>query len=630
MALVYTDPPYGKLNPWGEMMEGPTEFAYGTEEFAMGLSTVPVGQIKAIVLYASKEMIGPGEVDSADMSGHRNQSQEVVVVRARIPELGLGSSPRLIPSTNNKNDSGMTSEDWALIMQPLYRFISKDMEVTRLPDPGDVVLVDWRNRRTYSQGQYYGIDNQSKVNLQHMPSANAAAAFLSQPPGTFSKIGAGSHRPKPVTTADPNMSPPSRYLPNVRMPRIHHDYPFTVCRTVAGAAGAKVKEIKFYEDDKLSHEEQIAVLRERGERTCKLVKHRRHNVKGPARVSGGTYTVKYPITNIIIHNPSNPRYFGPARLRVTSFAASSGDRKRSQLVQLKSTSLYKNASDLVQEQMVKEFWKTSGGVQKYWPDLKSTHYSVHSAALLHAAPGEFGDGPCNMIQEHVDPREYYCFHAASGFNERSIGIEVIRPTRKKGVAHDPANGLIKGTKWWVGEKNAIWCKHNDFEQAYELIRWLVSRRDDVFNIPLQFPGVKIEGVDHNVHDDVDAVPIEAYSNQTFIWGTPTHGPMNKKREWQHAEIVGWHAKPKYGKVKKTGLPLHHMKYSRGIMAHARFGHSDGLCTEFYCLMRFMGYNPQDSFALLRRALGDLHNGKDGNATRLPPVILESAYRYEEV
>ena len=67
------------------------------------------------------------------------------------------------------------------------------------------------------------------------------------------------------------------------------------------------------------------------------------------------------------------------------------------------------------------------------------------------------------------------------------------------------------------------------------------------------------------------------------------------------------------------VPSHPVNYSRGIMAHARWHHSDGLPAEYYCLLRFMGYNAAEAYSLTREAIRSLVN--DTNITRLPPIKL---------
>ena len=113
------------------------------------------GVIKGYVLYAWKESAGTVWRPGVTGTGYTVEKQQVFV-KARIPELHAIPVPAALPLANDPSDQ---AADWRTIN--LYpTFVAKDTSVGKLtldlPQPGQVVYLDFEHRETQQGPLYLG------------------------------------------------------------------------------------------------------------------------------------------------------------------------------------------------------------------------------------------------------------------------------------------------------------------------------------------------------------------------------------------------------------------------------------------------------------------------------------------
>lgn len=143
------------------------------------------------------------------------------------------------------------------------------------------------------------------------------------------------------------------------------------------------------------------------------------------------------------------------------------------------------------------------------------------------------------VSQHL-PLELAGVHAdgnGTDHNIKSIGVEFINLVNV--VNPDVKNKILEGVPW-VDKHKYVVPPGNQLEAAWQLIQRLCNGGNGV--LTLQFPACQING-----------------NSATFYWGR-WGGSLN----------------------------------ANGVMAHCRWGHSDGLYIEHYCLARFLGFSPSEA------------------------------------
>jgi len=143
------------------------------------------------------------------------------------------------------------------------------------------------------------------------------------------------------------------------------------------------------------------------------------------------------------------------------------------------------------------------------------------------------------VSQHL-PLELAGVHAdgnGTDHNIKSIGVEFINLVNV--VNSSNYNRTIEDVPWVAGHRYVI-PPANQLESCWQLVQRLCSGGNGV--LTLQFPACQING-----------------NSATFYWGR-WGGSLN----------------------------------ANGVMAHCRWGHSDGLYIEHYCLARFLGFSPSEA------------------------------------
>ena len=552
----------GALNPWA----GTLNIANRNAGSALGQSPsfLAAPFLLGVVLYAWKEMVIPDTFSESDPLNVREIEQETVFVCVRIPEIHNFPVPRGLPSNNDLSDHGA---DWdAINRYPAFQAADATIIAKPLPQPGEIVKVDFQNRPAQIGPIYLGLANENTSATPTPVSPSSPSTVFQKTAGNNAKLG--------------TMKPTD--LRSILYPTLHEGTLRHIIGSSPAPPGTDLPLIK----------PGLAFI-------TKAYNERKRGKKSPAMPSGGKYPtgLRHPATNIVIHEPASHFYYGPKRIhRVLS----------------------------------------NRGL--------GLHYSI-AGANCSAKGSNLCDPGAKDIYQHLDPVTHSHYHG-SPFNEISVGIELLRPTYQD---KDPdGKSYFKIPSWWgsstAPNKSLYLPVWNDFEPLFKLINYLVSHPG--LHIPLQFPAVKIPGVNMNERDHTDAVPMSSYSYAFFQWGSPIcdgldlkamkrkghfgrvpTSPRGYKRQAPDT-IVCRNSEIKYPQIdsKNTSnkgrgfwVPSDPVKYSRGIMAHARWHHSDGLPAEYYCLIRFMGYNAAEAYSLTKEAIRSFVN--DTNITRLPPIKL---------
>ena len=534
----------GALNPWAGFVGDTTLGAANTGNSQSYLAT-PF--LLGVVLYAWREEVEPDTYSESDPLNIRELKQETVFVKVRIPEIHRLPIPRSLPSNNNQNDQGA---DWdAINRYPSFQASDATIIQMAIPQPGEIVMVDFRDRVGKIGPIYLGPMKESVRPAPTPFSPSSASQAFAKPTGNNSTI--NKFKPKDAKSKHPNFA--ELYIPEtqgtpmppgIQIPLIKPGLEFSVTR---------------------------ANLRKIGDRT-------------PSMPSGGKYPtgLRHPATNIVIHEPGAHIYYGQKRLHRVLSAQGLG-----------------------------------------------LHYSL--AGVNGKGYADKCDPGIKEIYQHMDPVTHFKSHA-SPFNQVSVGIELLRPTYQD--KEPDGRSYFKLPRWWGGgrspNKSIYLPAWNDFEPLFKLVNYLINHPG--LYVPLQFPGVRIPGVNMNEKDHTNAVPMSSYSQAFFQWGSPWCAgrsiPKAKRipvspdgHRRQAPDNIVARGEPMYPQPGNKGhgyhISSHPVRYSRGIMAHARWHHSDALCAEYYCLMRFMGYGADEAYALTKSATRNLSD--DTNITRLPPI-----------
>ena len=136
------------------------------------------------------------------------------------------------------------------------------------------------------------------------------------------------------------------------------------------------------------------------------------------------------------------------------------------------------------------------------------------------------------ITQHA-PVKTATYHAGSGHNSRSVGVEMVSPYYGKRAKK--GEKTIKAR--WAHRKLYILPSNEQAEACWSLVRWLCVEHD----IPLSFPCIG--------------------EDRVFKWGRDTNNASDP-----------------------------------GILAHHRFHHADALFFEHYCAARlYSGLAPADAY-----------------------------------
>ena len=623
---------WGELNPWAKKLLGSSiagGLGFGGQTFNSALAAA--GTIHGYVLYAAKEMVERDQYTSHDPTNARALKQELVHVRVRIPELHTKTVPRFLPPNNDET----ANADWDAINQYPY-FVATD-PTAQLPSPGDVVRVDFRNRLTQDGPIYLGPNREAiRPKPIEMPPTPASEGF---PRNQSQNTLADSNASKPNNTLLGDISTPER----AKQFLAEFDGPHPISKPLIPTVGqgAISFEVTYRQWDPITGfgKSYSPLKTDDGdviEKNLLMQRHPREDNRTTQKRTtavGGTYPqgLKYPATQIVIHEPSLRMYY-PSQKHIRNTLLGTSEIK------------------------------VGSGAGAARPKARGVgvHYTITNSMTGDASEPMSSAGAGDWhVNEHVSPAKWHTEHGGP-FNSRSVSIELCRPTFKKG----PANNVdtFPLPRWWGPYENGthnLWLPRQDmgcFEKLTQLI-YSLATHPRLF-IPLQFPGVEIKGVDINLHDETNQIPMADYSKAKFHWGNPAleghHADYYKnkstnseadnyhKKAWSRqyaignraqspSTIVGYdryarsaakHERRNYGKY----LPTHPQNYSRGIMAHARWAHSDALPAEYYVLMRFMGYSPNESYTLLIEAIKGLSDQK--NWTTLPQAITHGAERGE--
>ena len=537
----------GALNPWSDVLGIAGKSAGQVLGQSPGYLSAPF--LQGVVLYAWKEEAEPETFSESDPLNIRQVKQETVYVKVRVPEIHNLPIPLALPYNNNRLDS---KADWdAINRYPSFQATDASIIMMPIPQPGEIVKVDFRNRPAKIGPIYLGPAKESVRPSPNPFSPQSSRTAFKKPPGNNAKL---------------NTSNPSDLQSK------HPDFGTFVIPETQGTPMPPGLETPLIKPG-LAFPVKSAHLRKRGKRT-------------PSMPSGGKYPtgLRHPATNIVIHEPGSQVYYGQKRLhRVLS-------------------------------------GKNLG-----------LHYSLAGANCK--GYSDRCDPGIKEIYQHMDPVTHWKSHG-SPFNQVSVGIELLRPTYQN--KEPDGKSYFKLPRWWGGGKSPnkslylpVW---NDFELLFKLVNYLVNHPG--LHVPLQFPAVRIPGVNMNEKDHTNAVPISSYSQAFFQWGSPwcdgTSTPNAKRipvspdgHRRQAPDGIVTRGKPMYPQSGNKGrgyhISSHRVNYSRGIMSHARWHHSDALFAEYYCLIRFMGYNADEAYTLTKNAARSLSN--DTNITRLPPIKL---------
>jgi len=132
----------GALNPWSDVLGISGRQANSVLGQQMGYTFAPI--LQGVVLYAWKEMVRPDTFSESDPLNFRELEQETVFVKVRIPEIHSLPRPFGLPSNNDLSDPGA---DWdAINRYPSFQAVDASVIEMPLPQPGEIVKVDFRDR----------------------------------------------------------------------------------------------------------------------------------------------------------------------------------------------------------------------------------------------------------------------------------------------------------------------------------------------------------------------------------------------------------------------------------------------------------------------------------------------------
>jgi hypothetical protein len=160
------------------------------------------------------------------------------------------------------------------------------------------------------------------------------------------------------------------------------------------------------------------------------------------------------------------------------------------------------------------------------------------------------------VTQHADFAEQ-CAHAGSRYNRRSIAVEVVNPYY--GSAADDGEPDIAAV--WAHRGWYVLPSATQLEAVWGVVEDLV---DLMPSIAARFPGADLA--------------------RGFRWG-------------------------RYS-LKTRAL----LQAPAGIVAHARWDHSDGLVPEHYCLMRWLDWSPEDAY---RQTVAAASSGQRVTPIHLP-------------
>ena len=619
---------WGALNPWAKKLLGSSiAGGLGVGGGAFQGAFYNAHQIQGYVLYATREMSTRNQYTSSEPTNERTLKQELVKVRVRVPELHNIPVPWGLPPNNDAE----ALADWEAI-NSYPEFIAADPKLP-LPSPGDIVRVDFRNRQTQEGPIYLGptLESIRPKPVEVAPAATSENFNPAQPQGTLID---SPH----IARNRPGLDFSTLKTTWQSFAEFDGPYPISVpneIRTVGN--GAVSYEITYRGWDPITGFARSYLPLKTSSGTIiekNLMMHRKKRRDGKATIKrttdvGSSYPtgVLHPATQVVIHEPSMGLSY-PGQKGIRNILLGFKD----------------------------QYAGTGAGKARPVVRGVAVHYTITNSETGDLEKGAVNAGTGDWhINEHVNPAEWSLRHGGP-FNDRSVAIELCRPTYKSGAPDKPDAHAAANTyylpRWWSpyqSGKHSLWLPQRDmgcFEKLTQLIQELLTNPG--LYIPLQFPGVEFPGgsVDLNMDDETNSIPMREYSRAKFHWGNPaleghradfykTNTKHKKAWSQQYAignkaqsppGIVGYNAKAwpakKHERIIGKHCPTHPQNYSRGIMAHARWAHSDALPAEYYVLMRFMGYSPKESFTLLIEAINGLSDQK--NWTILPQAITHGA------
>tara|TARA_Y100001938_G_C8089690_1_gene434302 strand:+ start:2012 stop:3352 length:1341 start_codon:yes stop_codon:yes gene_type:complete len=184
----------GALNPFAGVLGGGAAII-GEANTGNSPSYLAAPFLLGVVLYAWREEVEPDTYSESDPLNIRELNQETVFVKVRIPEIQNLPIPRSLPTNNNQNDQGA---DWdAINRYPSFQASNATVIQMEMPQPGEVVMVDFRDRVAKIGPIYLGPMKESVRPGATPFSPSSASQAFSGTTGIPKKL---SDLPKPPTS----------------------------------------------------------------------------------------------------------------------------------------------------------------------------------------------------------------------------------------------------------------------------------------------------------------------------------------------------------------------------------------------------------------------------------------------
>lgn len=212
MATEPKDRPHGDLNPWSRKKRNTvsdTDLLRKQKDDHVNpdiLTELP-GPLLGIALENGVRVPAPYSI--TEPSRTKENKKDVLIVRAKIIEQDCSPHPSEI--INFHCADGVISESELFSIHDI--FVAVNSEIDDSPAPGDLVFVDYENRRTRSGPKYFGLKERSTEGLTPGRAVSAIKKFNT--PATTPSLAS--------TTAPPNAGSPlptitpitSTYTPSV-------------------------------------------------------------------------------------------------------------------------------------------------------------------------------------------------------------------------------------------------------------------------------------------------------------------------------------------------------------------------------------------------------------------------------